>query len=137
MANAHESNTGVPSSSAHSTSPGKITFTVGGVGRNIAEAAHRILAAGSGSSRTDDTVLVSPLVNDAFADKLMSGHQQLRMRTDGFIRIRDSRTAACSMVIDSNGSLVGGVADMDIASDLTGEQVRAPVCLSLQDPSRH
>ena len=41
------------------------------------------------------------------------------MRTDGIVTTTSGRTAVCNMVIDESGSLVGGVADMDIIKNLS------------------
>ncbi|EJD04074.1 uncharacterized protein FOMMEDRAFT_133422 [Fomitiporia mediterranea MF3/22] len=99
---------------SHTTAPGTVELTVGGVARNIAEAAHRVLSSGSNSEDRDATLLVSPIGEDAFAPFLLDEHQLLGMRSDGFIPTSESRTAVCDMVLDASGALVGGVADMDI-----------------------
>lgn len=105
-----------------STSPGKITLTAGGVGRNIAEAAHRILSVGP-DPRPDATLLVSPIGDDLLADHFRAEARKLKMRTDGFISVAGSRTATCNMFLDNVGSLLGGIADMDIIAEISREQV--------------
>lgn len=107
---------------AKSTAPGKIAMTVGGVGRNIAEAAHKILS----SDLTPcplATLLLSPIGDDGFARSLIDEHRRLGMRTEGFISSPNHRTAVCNMVLDASGALIGGVADMDIIRDFGQEQV--------------
>ena len=103
----------------HSTAPGHVKLALGGVGRNIAEASHRVMAAKyPGLS----SVLIAPIGRDTFGDILVSELQAYKMRTDGLSRTDDC-TAVCNMVLDSNGALVGGVADMRITEAFTGDQV--------------
>lgn len=104
---------------SQSTVPGTVTMTLGGVGRNIAEAAHRILAAYPQQDRSD-TVLVSPIGDDPFGRVLVEETALLQMRTDGLLHIKSQRSAFCNMVLDREGDLVSGVADMDIIHSLTG-----------------
>jgi pseudouridine-5'-phosphate glycosidase/pseudouridine kinase len=107
------SNAGQPWQS-HSTSPGKVTVSLGGVGRNMAEAAHRVLAS---QGHPLSTVLLSCIGDDAFGRLLAEETRSLGMRTDGLIQAQD-RTAVCSMLFDAGGNLVGGVADMDVVTSL-------------------
>ena len=114
---------GKPALGVHSTSPGEVTMTLGGVGRNIAEAAHRRLM--SHSFRFNETtLLVSPIGDDSFG-RVISDHMNgMRMRTDGLVvRLDGERSAVCNMVLDSGGNLMGGVADMNIIQALEGGQV--------------
>ena len=103
----------------HSTTPGHVELTLGGVGRNIAEASHRVMAA---KYPELSSVLIAPIGRDAFGDLLLSKLQADEMRTDGLSRT-DDRTAVCNMILDGNGALVGGVADMGITEAFTGDQV--------------
>lgn len=119
------SKTGIDPQVAHTTAPGMISLTVGGVARNIAEAAHRILSSGPAGDSTA-TLLVSPVGEDEFAPFLLDEQTRLGMRTDGFIRMDTSRTAVCDMVLDTDGGLVGGVADMDINHEVSEEVVCSP-----------
>lgn len=106
---------------AHSTSPGTISVSLGGVGRNIAEAAHRVLTAQS-QGLSSATILVSPIGDDAFGRLLLDAAKRTGMRTDGLMQTAH-RSAVCNMVLDGVGSLVGGVADMDIIESLDGNTV--------------
>lgn len=110
----------------HSTSPGTITTSLGGVGRNIAEAAHRILASSS-PSHAQSTLLVSPVGDDAFGRLLTEETGRLGMRTDGLILVNKHRSAVCNMVLDGAGNLIGGVADMDIIESLPEDVVSSPI----------
>lgn len=103
----------------HSTAPGHVKLTLGGVGRNIAEASHRVMTA---KYPKLSSILFAPIGRDAFGHLLVNEMQAYKMRTDGLTRT-DERTAVCNIVLDSNGALVGGVADMGITETFTGDQV--------------
>jgi pseudouridine-5'-phosphate glycosidase/pseudouridine kinase len=106
--------------SAQSTSPGSVSLSLGGVGRNIAEAAHRVL---SSVHRSQDAVqLVSTVGDDAFGRLLKEEMAQMSMRLDGLVDV-DARTAVCNLVLDAEGALVSGVADMGIVEQLDGIKV--------------
>ena len=107
---------------SHSTLPGTVSLSLGGVGRNIAEATHRILTSHS-QDYSSDTLLVSAVGVDPFRHLLQDKMQEMGMRTDGLVT-SGKRTAVCNMVLDSHGALIGGVADMDIAHSLNGNDVR-------------
>lgn len=115
-----------PSVLSHTTVPGSISSSLGGVARNIAEAAHRVRSARD-SLKTTDVLLVAPIGSDNFGRLLHSETRSLSMRTDGLISSppegKLTRTAVCNMILDRAGSLIGGVADMDIASSLEFIQV--------------
>jgi pseudouridylate synthase / pseudouridine kinase len=97
---------------AHSTSPGNVGLSLGGVARNVAEAAHRLLA------QPDSVQLVTAAGSDSFGRLLEDETSRLGMRVDGFIRVPAARTAVCNMILDDRGSLVSGVADMDVVDGL-------------------
>ncbi|KAJ7706232.1 indigoidine synthase A-like protein [Mycena rosella] len=97
----------------HSTSPGNVTLTLGGVARNIAEACHRV-----GQS----PVLISPIGKDTWGRLLHDETKAIGMRTDGFVE-RNERTAVCNLFLDGTGNLVGGVADMRITEALDMESI--------------
>ena len=106
--------------SLHSTTPGSVSVSPGGVGRNIAEATHRILSKKSGS-RTP--VLVSLIGEDTMGGVLRNGLSRIGMRTDGLIPIPGKASSVCNMVLDTEGGLITGVADMDIIESLEGDTV--------------
>ncbi len=109
-------------SGLHTTAPGIVSLTSGGVGRNVAEAAHRILSSQS-KDLSHSTVLLSPIGEDAFGQFLVSESEKIGMRTDGLMKISAARTAVCNMVLDSAGGLTGGVADMDVIRSLEASRV--------------
>ncbi|OJT04731.1 Pseudouridine-metabolizing bifunctional protein [Trametes pubescens] len=106
----------------HTTAPGVVSLTAGGVGRNVAEAAHRILTSHS-KDLASSAILVSPVGKDALGQWLMSETKQAGMRTDGLIHVPGARTAVCNMVLDSAGGLTGGVADMEAIRTLDATKI--------------
>jgi len=106
--------------SLHSTTPGSVSLSPGGVGRNIAEAAHRILSNKSGSQTP---VLISIVGEDIMGGVLRNELSRIGMRTDGLITIPGKASAVCNMVLDTGGGLITGVADMDIIESLEGKAV--------------
>lgn len=107
----------------HSTSPGSVEMSLGGVARNIAEAAHRL--SGSYPTGPHSTVLVSPVGDDAFGRVILEETKLIGMRQDGIIHLPKARSAVCNMLLNSSGNLVSGVADMDITKNLPVDMVHA------------
>ena len=105
-----------------STLPGKMSVTLGGVGRNIAEAAHRVLSSSS-EHPSGDTVLVAPVGDDVLGSMVVNETEKIGMRTDGLVRVDGGRSAVCNLVLDSDGDLIGGIADMDITQSLDPKAV--------------
>lgn len=107
---------------AHSTVPGKVTSTLGGVARNMAEAAHRSLP----PLQSTSTLLVSPLGDDSFGSLVRHETAAMNMRTDGFFSPRDDKyksTPVCNMILGADGDLFGGVADFTALEALTLNEV--------------
>lgn len=104
------------------TTPGSISLTPGGVGRNLAHAAQNLLPPG-------DVKLVAPIGagsyenSDALGVLLKASMVEDGLRTDGLVATDGARTAACNLVLENAGDLIGGVADMGIAETLSGEAV--------------
>ena len=107
---------------AQTTTPGTISLTVGGVARNIAEAAHRVLSSESADG-SSATTLVTPIGDDGFSRILLSEQHRLGMRSDGFLTVKGESSAVCNMLLDSSGALFGGVADMDIVQNIDESKV--------------
>lgn len=108
---------------SNTTTPGSVSLTLGGVARNVAEAAHRILSAAEHGD-SDATLLLSPIGDDDFANVLQHEHRLLNMREDGFIQLKGETTAVCNIFLNASGGLIGGVADMDIVRSTPPEPVR-------------
>ncbi len=104
----------------HSTAPGHVKISSGGVGRNVAEATHRVLEAKSSHL---SVLLFAPIGGDTFGQILSKELSKSGMRVDGLLKFEDVDTAVCNMVLDSQGALVGGVADMGINSKFTADVV--------------
>ena len=111
----------------HSTSPGTVGLHLGGVGRNVAEAAHRI-STSTLQAQPSATILVSSVGDDSLGRILLEETRRIGMRTDG-IMTSHQRSAACNMVLDDSGNLIGGVADMDIVRSIEPDVVRQYICI--------
>ena len=105
-----------------STSPGTVGLHLGGVGRNIAEAAYRI-STSRFQAEPSATVLISSVSDDPLGRLLLEEMQMIGVGTDGIIVTTSQRSAVCNMVLDCSGNLVGGVADMDIIQSIQPETV--------------
>ncbi|KAG9035428.1 hypothetical protein FRB95_011293 [Tulasnella sp. JGI-2019a] len=109
-------------SAVASTSPGTVTLTSGGVGRNMAEAAHR--------HRSPFTTHTATTLITVLGDDLLAGTVRTELDKFGIdlktLRIREApepvRTPVCSLLLEGDGSLVGGVADFDAVRDVRAEE---------------
>lgn len=97
---------------SRATVPGKVSLSLGGVARNVAEAAHRILFDSTQAAESSPVLLLAPVGNDLFASAIRSGMQLIGMRTDGLYE-HSHRTPVCAMHLDNHGELRNGVADME------------------------
>jgi pseudouridine-5'-phosphate glycosidase/pseudouridine kinase len=104
------------SNNRQSTSPGTVGLHLGGVGRNIAEAAYRVSTSRL-HAPPSATALVSSVGDDALGRLLLEEMREIGVRMDG-VMTAHQRSAVCNMVLDSSGSLIGGVADMDIIKSI-------------------
>lgn len=113
---------------SETTLPGSVRLTPGGVALNIATCASRL------SPRSEDVLLLAPVGNDPPGRILKSELRELGMRDDGLIAVDGKETTAvCSLLLDGQGGLEGGVADMKIVEKWTGEQVRD--CSTFKTPT--
>lgn len=104
---------------ANTTSPGTVQMTLGGVGRNVAEAATRL------SADRNDVKLIASTASDPLGAVVRLRLAETGMRTDGLIDIGASgRTPTCSIVLDHTGQLIGGVANMDSADIVDVDALR-------------
>jgi pseudouridine-5'-phosphate glycosidase/pseudouridine kinase len=106
---------------AGTTTPGTISITPGGVGRNIAEAAQNLLPPHA-------VQLVAPVGTateggpvDPLGYLLTHSLESTGLRTDGLLPL-EGATPACSLLL-AGGDLVGGVADMSIVESMSAEAV--------------
>lgn len=72
------------------------------------------------------SVLLAPVGDDVSGQTLLRELGNLGMRTDGLLKFTNETSAVCNMVLDSGGSLVGGVADMGINDRMTADEVIFP-----------
>ncbi|KAF8760898.1 Indigoidine synthase A protein [Rhizoctonia solani] len=111
-------------SGTHSTSPGVVHMSPGGVARNVAEAAHRVLQVLLPASKFDSErpLLISPVGQDAFATALTYETESRGMRSDGLLRFSSPsvRTSVCNMFLDAKGDLQMGVADFNSITGIEG-----------------
>ena len=101
------------------TAKGAVRSSLGGVGRNVAEAAHRSLP-----TPDSHVLLVSPVGQDQFGSQLRATMGNIGMRTDGLVQVMEERTPVINMVLLGDGGLLGGVADVDIADKISSDEVR-------------
>jgi pseudouridine-5'-phosphate glycosidase/pseudouridine kinase len=105
----------------NTTFPGKVSVSLGGVARNIAEAAHRVMSGAIGEGAA--TLLVAPVGDDAFGSMIVDLTESLGMRTDGLMPIHGQRSSVCNLFLDAQGELQSGIADMDLTLAWEADQV--------------
>ncbi|KAF9229232.1 indigoidine synthase A-like protein [Gyrodon lividus] len=103
------------------TWPGKVSVSLGGVARNIAEAAHRVMSGATGKGVA--TLLVAPVGDDAFGSLITDLTESLGMRTDGLVSVHGQRSSVCNLLLDAQGQLQSGVADMDLMQVWKADQI--------------
>jgi len=107
-----------PSTFLHTSCQGVVRQSLGGVGRNVAEAAFRAGA---------QTVLVSAVGNDLAANVMMDRLERIGMRSEG-IHIYDGETTAIYNALHApDGQLISAVADMNVFKRITVSQVMEAV----------
>ncbi|ORE22282.1 Ribokinase-like protein [Rhizopus microsporus] len=104
----------IKSSVLYTSTPGKITQTLGGVGRNIAEAAMRTGA---------KVRLVSVVGDDLAGINVYEGMKLLKMDTRHIQTLKGHNTAVYNALHSNTGQLVAAVADMDIFEHMDGVKV--------------
>ncbi|KIJ68504.1 hypothetical protein HYDPIDRAFT_36968 [Hydnomerulius pinastri MD-312] len=103
------------------TFPGRVSLSLGGVARNIAEAAHRVLSGAPG--QVPAALLVAPVGEDAFGNLITNLTRSLGMRTDGLLSVQGQRSSVCNLLLDAQGGLQSGVADMDLTQAWKADQI--------------
>lgn len=121
-----------PTSVFQSTARGHVNLSAGGVARNIAECATRLLPPGQvllvspigGSQRPPKGGSTSKLLPDDLGQTLVLRMKESGMETSGLlVRPDDVQTAGCSLVLGPDGDLIAGVADMGIVETLSTSEV--------------
>jgi pseudouridine kinase len=94
---------------------GRLTISVGGVARNIAENLARLGA---------DTTLIAAVGADEFARLIMHQTEESGVHTDAMLIIEDQHSAAYLALLDHNGLLYTALDDSDCVRALTPEYIR-------------
>ncbi|KAJ1886892.1 hypothetical protein LPJ66_009400 [Kickxella alabastrina] len=96
--------------------PGAVVTSIGGVGQNIARAAHFMGA---------DTVLISAIGHDIYGDTIKAALEEIGMDT-AFLQYpgESARTAVYNALHAQNGDLIVAVADMDINGMVSAQQIQ-------------
>jgi pseudouridine-5'-phosphate glycosidase/pseudouridine kinase len=119
-----------------STVPGTVETSLGGVARNVAEAAHRTLLSLKCPDASHRTLLVAPLGDDSFGAIIRQETESVGMRSDGLLvttmpgcqtatHRAERRSPVCNMVLSRTGDLIGGVADFTALDTLRSSEVRS------------
>jgi len=95
-----------------STAPGRVTFTPGGVARNVAECLRRLDPRGRAAARP---LLVAAVGDDAPGRFVLQGLDALGLPARGVAVVPGGRTGIVAFVLDARGGLLGGVADLGAA----------------------
>lgn len=93
----------------HTSNIGHVKHLWGGVGRNIAEALHRL---------EKKPILVSAVGDDAVGNALIQYCTELGMPTEGIQRISGGSSAVYTAVLSNRGELDVAIADMSIFDKL-------------------
>ncbi|MGB1238370.1 MAG: PfkB family carbohydrate kinase [Pseudomonadales bacterium] len=92
------------------STPGKVSSSLGGVGRNIAENIARL---------GDRCYLIAPVGNDARGKQLIEQSTQAGILTSHMITLDGHSTSCYLSIVDEGGEMQLAVADMDILEHLT------------------
>jgi pseudouridine-5'-phosphate glycosidase/pseudouridine kinase len=117
-----------------STVAGTVQTLLGGVARNVAEAAHRTLLSLENSNISRRSLLVAPLTRDSFGTMIQRETEYMGMRSDGLLfpnmpemlattDTAECRSPVCNMLLSGSGNLIGGVADFTILDTLRSSEV--------------
>ena len=89
----------------HTSNPGKVSSSAGGVGRNIAE---NLVHLGQ------SCWLMAPIGDDANGKFLEQHCQQLGIQTEGMVKIAGESTSTYLSIIDETGEMLVAIADMTL-----------------------
>lgn len=131
-----------------STAPGTVRTSLGGVARNVAEAAHRTLQSLGSLNAPRRSLLVAPLGDDSFGTMIRRETESIGMRSDGLLLATsrglraathgaEHRSPVCNMLISASGDLIGGVADFTALDMLRSAEVSLAYRISSLGFSSH
>lgn len=98
----------------HSSTPGTVRVSVGGVARNVADNLTRLGVR---------AVLLSAIGNDGSGRRILNNAQEVGIHTEHLIISDDHHTAAYLAILDENGNLVMSVDDMAILELITPQVI--------------
>jgi pseudouridine kinase len=99
----------------HTSNPGKVSSSAGGVGRNIADNLVRL-----GQS----CWLMAPIGDDANGKFLEQHCQQLGIQTEGMVKIAGKSTSTYLSIIDETGEMLVAIADMTLIDTFGAAQLQ-------------
>ncbi|KAI8883667.1 Ribokinase-like protein [Backusella circina FSU 941] len=98
----------------HTSTPGSVRQSLGGVGRNVAEAAFR----------TGGNVhLISTVGDDLSGEAVLQGMRSIGMNTEYIQTIKGQPTAVYNALHSNDGQLVAAVADMNIFEQMNDSKI--------------
>lgn len=115
---------------AKTTVPGATAIRLGGVARNVHEAAFKCGAT--------DAVLIAPIGrgNDPLAKILRDGLSQLGASQEGLVEM-DGQTPSVNMILDKSGTLEVGVAATQLVEQMSWNQVSECTVVSIGRVTQH
>ena len=96
----------------YDSNPGKITLTLGGVGRNIA---HNLALLGI------DVSFLTAIGGDVYGKKIIESCDEIGINIERSNFVIDSSSSTYLCVMDENGDLMSGFSDMDICHEISPE----------------
>ncbi|KAI8098074.1 Ribokinase-like protein [Gilbertella persicaria] len=103
------------SSILHTSTPGHVKQSLGGVGRNVAEAAWR--------TGGKDVKLVSVVGDDLAGESVRQGMKAIGMSTEYIQTLKNQPTAVYNALHSNDGQLVAAVADMNIFDHIDSSNI--------------
>ena len=100
------------------SNPGTVTFSPGGVGRNIA---HNLCLLGL------DVKFIAAIGDDVYGDSVYESCVRLGMDMHLSRRMSGGRTSSYLYVTDEKGDMLIGVSDTDISASITPEYLKAHI----------
>ncbi len=92
------------------SNPGKTTYSLGGVGRNIGENLSRLGI---------NVEMITVLGNDTYAKEIIESCEDLGIRLTHTLMLEDERTSSYLCINDHDGEMALAISDMDIYTKLT------------------
>ena len=100
------------------SNPGTVSFSPGGVGRNIA---HNLCLLGL------NVKFIAAIGDDVYGDSIFESCTKLGMDMHLSRRMSGGRTSSYLYVTDENGDMLVGVSDTDISASITPEYLKAHI----------